>query len=489
MSLKNLVTCEICKNIFINPVILPCSNTTCKSHSIDEYKYNCHFCKVEHEVPLDGFPENLMAKNIIDSGLYLTEDEKRMKNRMEESCLKLDELISSYEQRLAEMETKTFDNFTNIKTKIDLKREELKIEIDNYADSLIVKVLVNQKNLNAFIDGIKSNDNQFKNNCLDLKQKFKTEFSSLNIDINKIESFIVKIDANTNEIKAKFNTIESVEQENIKFKFKSSIAKTDIDSIFGNISCLSNQPTTNQKCIDKNLSNNQKLAQKKFADKCVDCNLIEEEEEVEEEEEEEKNEDFGGKIINIIKKIVNYVDETKPKQHDENEENGEDIFKNNILVSCSDDKTIRIWDLDYDFCAKTLKEKGPIESIYGTDTRLITISSKRYLKIWDLKTYNLLKSFKANDDIAQFLFLSDDKFVIAIGKDIYVWNLDENTYYILKDLHKSKITCIEELSENILITGANDNRIKVWNLEKAECIKSFGHSSKINNLLILNKID
>ena len=110
-------------------------------------------------------------------------------------------------------------------------------------------------------------------------------------------------------------------------------------------------------------------------------------------------------------------------------------------------------------CIKTLTERGPIDRMQATENRLITISNERFLKIWDLKTYNLLKSFKAYNDIDEFIILSDEKFVISVDRDIYVWNLTHNNYKMLKDIHMSYITCLEELSENILITGANDNII------------------------------
>jgi hypothetical protein len=233
MSLKNLFTCGICKDLFIDPIILPCSNTICKSHLIDNQKYNCYFCKVEHNIPLEGFKENLMAKHIIDNGHYLTPDEKRIKNKMQESSLKLDELVSSYELKFSQTETKLFDHFSGIKTKIDLKREELKLEIDNYADFLIEKIKTYEKNLNLFLNDIQSNDNKFRNSCLDLKQSFKVEFSNSNINTKILEQLVAGLDKNINEIKEKFSLIESIELENLKYQFKSSIEKIDISSMYG----------------------------------------------------------------------------------------------------------------------------------------------------------------------------------------------------------------------------------------------------------------
>jgi WD40 repeat protein len=221
-----------------------------------------------------------------------------------------------------------------------------------------------------------------------------------------------------------------------------------------------NSQQTIQKCLNNNLFIDQKPVKKTFADKSVDCDI-------------------------------------KVEEAEEIDPSDEDLFEENTLISCSDDQTIRIWDLENDTCVKTLKERGPIDRIYEAGGKLISISNERFLKIWDLKTGDLLKSFKAFDDIGQFIFLSDDKFVISVDRDIFVWSLKDNSYCMLRDLHNSEITCLEELSENILITGSNDNIIKVWKLDvknrnpknKYKCIKSYGHSSRINSLLIINKSD
>ena len=81
-ELKSLVMCKICKKIFKNPIILPCGETICSEHILNQpHKHkskesslntrviSCHFCKKEHILPLSD--ADLIVNKLAESLTHL----------------------------------------------------------------------------------------------------------------------------------------------------------------------------------------------------------------------------------------------------------------------------------------------------------------------------------------------------------------------------------------------------------------------------------
>ncbi len=60
----------------------------------------------------------------------------------------------------------------------------------------------------------------------------------------------------------------------------------------------------------------------------------------------------------------------------------------------------------------------------------------------------------------------------------------------VKDAHYEGITCATKLTENVLITGSDDKRIKLWSIPNLELIKTFkGHSGTVYGLEKINEFE
>ncbi len=94
------------------------------------------------------------------------------------------------------------------------------------------------------------------------------------------------------------------------------------------------------------------------------------------------------------------------------------------------------------------------------------------IKIWNLSSLKLIKSWKAhNSDIFCIVVLSDTE-IITSSKDgkINIWNT--RTMECLKTLngHKNAINCIKLLSDDELISSSHDGTIKIWDIRKGDCL-------------------
>jgi len=97
-----------------------------------------------------------------------------------------------------------------------------------------------------------------------------------------------------------------------------------------------------------------------------------------------------------------------------------------MLVSCSDDRTLRYWDLTTNTCIKTVigHEKG-IRSlaINKSNTLLATGGYDQTLKLWDIKTYQVLKINDKNDAIIRAIQFIDENGVFYCDKNVKIYKI------------------------------------------------------------------
>jgi hypothetical protein len=142
MSLKSEFTCTYCKKIYRKPVILPCNHCLCEEHLMDidvlkVKKIQCKTCRQEFGLDENEFKKNLIAQNLIEKEMHLTDIEKTIKHLREKSLnegIRLNEELENNKRIFA---IKCFEHFQEIRRKIDLQREELKDEIDKIALAMI----------------------------------------------------------------------------------------------------------------------------------------------------------------------------------------------------------------------------------------------------------------------------------------------------------------------------------------------------------------
>ena len=161
------------------------------------------------------------------------------------------------------------------------------------------------------------------------------------------------------------------------------------------------------------------------------------------------------------------------------------ILPRNRLASGSNDKTIRIWDVDTGRCLRTLSEhKERINCIAVLPNgHIVSGSSDKTLRIWDTETGKCLKTLSEHDGgIYSLAILPHGQVVSGSGdKTVRVW--DTSTGKCLKILrgHTGRVSCLAVLNENHVISGSWDHSIRVWDIAAEECLQTLnGHGGKVN---------
>lgn len=179
------------------------------------------------------------------------------------------------------------------------------------------------------------------------------------------------------------------------------------------------------------------------------------------------------------------------------------LYFDNLLITGSYDKTIKVWDIrnfkeaikidyihsgyvngivkiedkiftasndgicefdKYKFQSKTNDHKVEILSICKNDENLLYSAGKDGVcKVFDPKFKNTIYSMKGHEGAISKVLTSKDKiYTCSSDKKIIVWDLE--SYYQIEELlgHTEPIRSMDLLQNNILISGDQDNSIKVW---------------------------
>jgi WD40 repeat protein len=167
------------------------------------------------------------------------------------------------------------------------------------------------------------------------------------------------------------------------------------------------------------------------------------------------------------------------------------------LASGSDDKTIKIWNLNNKKEIRTFK--GHSNFVYSVaispDNQIFVSGSKdKTIKIWNLKTGQLINTLDGHKDFVNSVAISPDGQTIASASydhTIKLWNL--KTLQLIRTFngHSAQVLSVAISPDNqILISGSKDKTIKMWNLKTGQEIRTIqGHLADVNAIAISSRGD
>ena len=101
-QLKSRLTCSYCSRIFKYPIELPCTHSICREHLIEDNvrktnNIKCAECNEEYKVKENEFKSCHLVKQLLDDKCYLNEEEKSLKQKIEESIRNVHEMCDQFE--------------------------------------------------------------------------------------------------------------------------------------------------------------------------------------------------------------------------------------------------------------------------------------------------------------------------------------------------------------------------------------------------------
>ena len=147
-----------------------------------------------------------------------------------------------------------------------------------------------------------------------------------------------------------------------------------------------------------------------------------------------------------------------------------------FIVSGSEDNSVRIWKPNNSLLRKLFGHKAPIKAVaFSPDGRLIASGSKdKTVKIWH-KDGKLLRTLDGldghSDEVNAVVFSPDGQLVISGSEDntIKIWRQEDGK--LLRTLdgpegHKSPVFAIDISPDGqLIISGSGDNTVKLWTID------------------------
>jgi len=160
------------------------------------------------------------------------------------------------------------------------------------------------------------------------------------------------------------------------------------------------------------------------------------------------------------------------------------------LVSGSDDKTIRVWDVSKGECLKVLKghDYGVSALTVLPSGELVSGSYDKTLRVWDVSKGECLKVLRGHEgEVLALTVLPTGELVSGSDdKTIRVWDVSKGECLKVLKGHDYGVSALTVLPSGELVSGSLDCTIRVWDVSEGECLKVLeGHDGSIYALTLL----
>jgi NACHT domain- and WD repeat-containing protein len=152
-----------------------------------------------------------------------------------------------------------------------------------------------------------------------------------------------------------------------------------------------------------------------------------------------------------------------------------------FAASGSDDKTVRIWNLESKEEIKCLKGHSRwVQALAFNNSCKVLASSGGDGKIilWNVSGDSvepLVQLLGHDDSVLSLCFSADDKYLLSGSRDqsVRIWNVHSKFSVNEIDSHSDRITCAAFSTDGrILVTGSNDQTVRLWDTGSGKPVKS-----------------
>ncbi|XP_053210595.1 F-box/WD repeat-containing protein 7-like [Panonychus citri] len=159
--------------------------------------------------------------------------------------------------------------------------------------------------------------------------------------------------------------------------------------------------------------------------------------------------------------------------------------ESNLIVSGSDDNTLKVWSSTTGKCLRTLTGHtgGVWSSQLSPNNIVISGSTDRTLKIWDAISGKCKHTLYGHTSTVRCMALHGNQ-VVSGSRDttLRVWDITTgNCNHVLVG-HCAAVRCVQ-FNGSIVVSGAYDYLVKVWDAQTETCLHTLdGHTNRVYSL-------
>jgi WD40 repeat protein len=162
-----------------------------------------------------------------------------------------------------------------------------------------------------------------------------------------------------------------------------------------------------------------------------------------------------------------------------------------LLASCGDDRTIKLWDLNRGECLKTLwGHQGWVQSIaVSPDSNMLASGSHDYtVKLWDWRSGECLQTLEGHIHRVKTVAFSPQGDLLASGSDdhtIKLWEVATGVCLCTLVGHQDWVLAIAFSPAGDWVASASGDRtLKLWEVQTGECLRTLvGHDHRIRSVV------
>nr|XP_054749162.1 platelet-activating factor acetylhydrolase IB subunit beta-like [Lytechinus pictus] len=148
----------------------------------------------------------------------------------------------------------------------------------------------------------------------------------------------------------------------------------------------------------------------------------------------------------------------------------------NVMVSSSEDATIKVWDYESGDFERTLK--GHTDSVQDicfdhAGKMLASCSADMTIKLWDFSTFECMKTLRGHDhNVSSVSFLATGDHLVSSSRDKTIKQWEVSTGYCVKTFtgHREWVRMVRPSPDgSLLATASNDQTLRVWVVATKEC--------------------
>ncbi|MGB8293955.1 MAG: WD40 repeat domain-containing protein, partial [Polyangia bacterium] len=155
-------------------------------------------------------------------------------------------------------------------------------------------------------------------------------------------------------------------------------------------------------------------------------------------------------------------------------------------LSGSEDKTLRLWDLETGQCLRTLDGHTASVTAVAVSPGKHALSGGKdnTFKLWDLETGQCLRTMEGHTDVVLAVApLPDGKRAISGSwdKTLKLWDLETGQCLRTLEGHTGWVKAVAALPDGkSAISGSGDKTLKLWDLETGQCLRTLeGHTNYV----------